>query len=81
MKDASVEAQKYASNIKEGTGSAQTFATNQRTIQASMSETSIVSKVAATDLSIFKAVLNSLIFFAVIEGIQLLMKGIDKLDL
>ena len=37
MKGASVEAQKYAVNIKEGTGSAQTFATNQRTIQASMS--------------------------------------------
>ena len=81
MKGASVEAQKYATNIKEGTGSAQTFATNQRTIQASMSETSIVSKVAATGLSIFKAALNSLIFFAVIEGIQLLIKGIDNLIL
>jgi hypothetical protein len=81
MKGASVEAQKYAVNIKEGTGSAQTFATNQRTIQASMSETSIVSKVAATGLSIFKAALNSLIFFAVIEGIQLLIKGIDNLIL
>lgn len=81
MKGASVEAQKYAVNIKEGTCSAQTFATNQRTIQASMSETSIVSKVAATGLSIFKAALNSLIFFAVIEGIQLLIKGIDNLIL
>ena len=81
MKGASVEAQKYATNIKEGTGSAQTFATNQRTIQDSMSETSIVSKVAATGLSIFKAALNSLIFFAVIEGIQLLIKGIDNLIL
>lgn len=81
MKGASVEAQKYAVNIKEGTGSAQTFATNQRTIQASMSETSIVSKVAATSLGIFKAALNSLIFFAVIEGIQLLIKGIDNLIL
>lgn len=81
MKGASIEAQKYATNIKEGTGSAQTFATNQRTIQASMSETSIVSKVAATGLSIFKAALNSLIFFAVIEGIQLLIKGIDNLIL
>ena len=81
MKGASIEAQKYATNIKNGTGSAQTFATNQRTIQASMSETSIVSKVAATGLSIFKAALNSLIFFAVIEGIQLLIKGIDNLIL
>lgn len=81
MKGASVEAQKYAVNIKNGTGSAQTFATNQKAIQASMSETSIVSKVAATGLSIFKAALNSLIFFAVIEGIQLLIKGIDNLIL
>ena len=81
MKGASIEAQKYATNIKNGTGSAQTFATNQRTIQASMSETSIVSKVAATGLSIFKAALNSLIFFSVIEGIQLLIKGIDNLIL
>ena len=81
MKGASIEAQKYATNIKNGTGSAQTFATNHRTIQASMSETSIVSKVAATGLSIFKAALNSLIFFAVIEGIQLLIKGIDNLIL
>lgn len=81
MKGASIEAQKYATNIKNGTGSAQTFATNQRTIQASMSETSIVSKVATTGLSIFKAALNSLIFFAVIEGIQLLIKGIDNLIL
>ena len=77
MNGASIEAQKYATNIKNGTGSAQTFATNQRTIQASMSETSIVSKVAATGLSIFKAALNSLIFFAVIEGIQLLINRID----
>lgn len=81
MKGASIEAQKYATNIKEGTGSAQTFAANQRTIQASMSETSIVSKVAATGLSIFKAALNSLIFFAVIEGIQLFIKVIDNLIL
>ena len=81
MKGASIEAQKYATNIKEGTGSAQTFAANQRTIQSSMSETSIVSKIAATGLSIFKAALNSLIFFAVIEGIQLLIKGIDNLIL
>ena len=81
MNGASIEAQKYATNIKNGTGSAQTFATNQRTIQASMSETSIVSKVAATGLSIFKAALNSLIFFTVIEGIQLLIKGIDNLIL
>lgn len=81
MKGASIEAQKYATNIKNGTGSAQTFAANQRTIHASMSETSIVSKVAATGLSIFKAALNSLIFFAVIEGIQLLIKGIDNLIL
>lgn len=81
MKGASVEAQKYAVNIKNGTGSTQTFATNQKAIQASMSETSIVSKVAATGLSIFKAALNSLIFFAVIEGIQLLIKGIDNLIL
>ena len=81
MKGASIEAQKYATNIKNGTGSSQTFATNQRTIQASMSETSIVSKVAATGLSIFKAALNSLIFFAVVEGIQLLIKGIDNLIL
>ena len=81
MKGASIEAQKYATNIKNGTGSAQTFATNQRIIQTSMSETSIVSKVAATGLTIFKAALNSLIFFAVIEGIQLLIKGIDNLIL
>lgn len=81
MKGASIEAQKYATNIKDGTGSAQTFATNQRTIQASMSETSIVSKIATTGLNIFKAALNSLIFFAVIEGIQLLIKGIDNLIL
>lgn len=81
MNGASIEAQKYATNIKNGTGSAQTFATNQRTIQASMSETSIVSKVAATGLSIFKAALNSLIFFAVIEGIQLLINRIDNLIL
>ena len=81
MKGASVEAQKYAVNIKNGTGSAQTFATNQKAIHASMSETSIVSKVAATGLSIFKAALNSIIFFAVIEGIQLLIKGIDNLIL
>ena len=71
MKGASIEAQKYATNIKEGTGSAQTFAANQRTIQSSMSETSIVSKIAATGLSIFKAALNSLIFFAVIDNLIL----------
>lgn len=81
MKGASVEAQNYATNIKNGTGSAQTFATNQKTIQASMSETSIVSKAAATGLSVFKAALNSLIFFAAIEGIRLLIKGIDNLIL
>lgn len=81
MKGASIEAQKYAVNIKEGTGSVQTFSINQRTIQASMSETSIVSRVAAAGLSIFKATLNSFIFFAAIEGIQLLIKGINNLIL
>lgn len=45
-----------------------------------MSETSIVSK-AAVGLNLFKVALNSLIFFAVIEGIQLLIKGIDNLIL
>ena len=40
-----------------------------------------VKQIAATGLSIFKAALNSLIFFAVIEGIRFLIKGIDKLDL
>lgn len=81
MKGASIEAQRYATNIKEGTGSASTFASNQRAIQASMSETSIVSKAATVGLNLFKAALNSLIFFAVIEGIQLLIKGIDNLIL
>ena len=81
MKGASIEAQRYTTNIKEGTGSASTFATNQRAIQSSMYETSIVSKAAAVGLNIFKAALNSLIFFAVIEGIQLLIKGIDNLIL
>lgn len=81
MKGASIEAQRYTTNIKEGTGSASTFASNQRAIQASMSETSIVSKAATVGLNLFKAALNSLIFFAVIEGIQLLIKGIDNLIL
>lgn len=81
MKGASIEAQRYATNIKEGTGSASTFASNQRAIQASMSETSIVSKAATVGLNLFKAALNSLIFFAVIEGIRLLIKGIDNLIL
>lgn len=81
MDGASIEAQRYATNIKEGTGSASTFASNQRAIQASMSETSIVSKAAAVGLNLFKAALNSLIFFAAIEGIRLLIKGIDDLIL
>ena len=81
MNGASVEAQRYASNIKNGTGSAQTFATNQKAIQTSMNETSIASKAAAVGINIFKAALNTLIFFAVIEGIQLLVKGIDSLIL
>lgn len=81
MKGASIEAQRYATNIKDSTSSASTFASNQRAIQASMSETSIVSKTAAVGLNLFKAALNSLIFFAVIEGIQLLIKGIDNLIL
>lgn len=81
MDGASIEAQRYTTNIKEGTGSASTFASNQRAIQASMSETSIVSKAAAVGLNLFKAALNSLIFFAAIEGIRLLIKGIDDLIL
>ena len=81
MNGARVEAQRYASNIKNGTGSAQTFATNQKAIQTSMNETSIASKAAAVGINIFKAALNTLIFFAVIEGIQLLVKGIDSLIL
>lgn len=81
MEGASVEAQQYAVNIKNGTGSAQTFATNQKTIQTVMSETSIASKAAAVGLNIFKTALNSFIIFAVIEGIQLLVKWIDNLIL
>ena len=81
MNGASVEAQRYAANIKNGTGSAQTFATNQKAIQTSMNGTSIASKAAAVGINLFKAALNTLIFFAVIEGIQLLVKGIDNLIL
>ena len=81
MNGASLEAQRYASNIKNGTGSAQTFATNQTAIQTSMNGTSIASKAAAVGINLFKAALNTLIFFAVIEGIQLLVKGIDNLIL
>lgn len=81
MKGASVEAQKYAVNIKEGTGSAETFATNQKAIQTSMTETATVSKVAAAGLSIFKAALNTIIIFAVVEGIQLLINAFDNLVL
>lgn len=81
MNGASVEAQRYASNIKNGTGSVQTFVANQKAIQSSMNETSIASKAAAVGINIFKAALNTLIFFAVIEGIQLLVKGIDSLIL
>ena len=36
MNGASVEAQRYASNIKNGTGSVQTFVANQKAIQSSM---------------------------------------------
>lgn len=81
MKGASVEAQKYAVNIKEGTGSAETFATNQKAIQTSMTETATVSKVAAAGLSIFKAALNTIIIFAAVEGIQLLINAFDNLVL
>lgn len=81
MKGASVEAQKYAVNIKEGTGSAETFATNQKAIQTSMTETATVSKVAAAGLSIFKAALNTIIIFAAVEGIQLLINVFDNLVL
>lgn len=81
MNGASLEAQRYASNIKSGTGSAQTFATNQKAIQTSMNGTSVASKAASVGINIFKAALNTLIFFAVIEGIQLLVKGIDELIL
>ena len=81
MNGASVEAQRYAANIKNGTGSAQTFATNQKVIQTSMNGTSVASKAAAVGINLFKAALNTLIFFAVIEGIQLLVKGIDNLIL
>lgn len=81
MNGASVEAQRYAANIKNGTGSAQTFATNQKAIQTSMNGTSVASKAAAVGINLFKAALNTLIFFGVIEGIQLLVKGIDNLIL
>ncbi len=81
MAGASTQAQQYAANIKNGTGSAKMFETNQKAVQTSMTGTSIASKAAAVGLNVFKAALNSLIFFAVIEGIQLLVKGIDELIL
>lgn len=81
MNKASVEAQAYSVNIKNGTGSTQIYAQNQKVLQSSMTQTSIVSKTASVGLNLFKAALNSIIFFAVIEGISLLVKGIDHLIL
>ena len=69
MNGASVEAQRYAANIKNGTGSSQTFATNQKAIQTSMNETSVASEAATVGINKYKAAINKIIFFAVIEGI------------
>ena len=75
MKGASVEAQKYAVNIKNGTGSAQTFATNQKAIQTSVTKTGVASKVAAVGLNIFKTALN----MGIMLGVSELITGVIEL--
>ena len=76
MKGASVEAQKYAVNIKNGTGSAQTFATNQKAIQTSVTKTGVASKVAAVGLNIFKTALN----MGIMLGVSELITGVIELS-
>lgn len=73
MGKASAEAQAYAVNIKNGTGSAQVYANTQKQLQASLKATSTASTDASTGIKILSATLNTVAFTAIFT---LISKGI-----
>ena len=83
MHNASAEAQSYAVNIKNGTGSIQVYANTQKELQASLKATSIASRIANTGIKILSATLNTIIstaiFSLISKGISLATEKINNL--
>ena len=65
MGGASENAQKYAKNIKDGTGSSKIYAETQGKVQGSLKKTSVASKIATASVKAFNIVLSTLASFAV----------------
>lgn len=78
MKGASVTAQQYATNIKNGTGSASAYANSQRAVQSSLAATSASSKAAAIAVGALNMVLNAVIIIGVIKGLEAIGTAIDR---
>ena len=74
MGKASVEAQAYAVNIKNGTGSSQIYANTQKELHASLKATSTASRIASKGIKTLSATLNTIAFTAIFS---LISKGIS----
>jgi hypothetical protein len=72
MSKASINAQKYAVNIKEGTGSAKLYAQAQRESNAALQATSVGATVTTGAVTALRVAMNSI-------GIGLLVTGLSKL--
>lgn len=78
MNKASVSATEYATKIKAGTGSAQSYANAQRTTNTVLRETSISANIASKGIKLLSATLNMVAFTLIINGIGLLIDKIDE---
>lgn len=79
MGKASKQAQDYATNIKEGTGSSQVYADSQRKVQSSLKATSTASQMASIGVKALNVALNMFAGMAIAWGISKVIEGIEYL--
>lgn len=79
MGKASKQAQDYATNIKEGTGSSQVYAESQRKVQSSLKATSTASQAASIGVKALSVALNMFAGMAIAWGISKVIEGIEYL--
>lgn len=81
MGKASASAQSYATNIKNGTGSAQVYANQQKAIQAELKATSTASRVASVGVKTLSVAMNTIaltaIFSIITKGISVAVEKIN----
>lgn len=78
MNKASVSATEYATKIKAGTGSAQSYATAQRATNTALQEVSIGASIASKAVKLLSVTFNMIAFTAFINGVSRLIGKVDE---